>query len=111
MRKKELLNKLEANGQFKEIWIYASSGESICALINGNIGWLMYLQHDGDAGFSTRNHAETSTEDIEYYLNNGQRDVYPKSWSYPINTLQNALFSFLENGQLPKQVEWHNDSN
>ena len=71
----------------------------------------MYFRSEGDTGFSTRNEEEDSAEDVEYYLSNGQRDIYPKNWAYPVGTLQKAMLSFLKNGQLPKQVEWHDDSN
>ena len=75
-----------------------------------NIGWLMYLRFEGDSGYSSRNPLETSDEYIEFYVSNGQCDEYPKNWTYPIHTIKEALFSFIENSELPKQVEWRNDS-
>jgi hypothetical protein len=110
MNKTELEQHLNNSEQFKEIWLQGPSKQSICALINGNVGWLMYLRFEGDAGYSSRNPLETSEENIEYILSNGQRDEYPKKWAYPIDTLKAALFSFIDNGALPKQVEWHDDS-
>ena len=82
----------------------------MCALINEKTGWLMYLQHEGDAGFSSRNHDETSAEEIEFVLDNGQEDLYPKSWTYPLSVLKEAMLSFVDNGELPLQVKWHDDS-
>ena len=96
--------------QFKEIWIEGSEGSRMCALINNDIGWLMYLRHDGDAGYSTRNPEIESKEEIEFVLDNGQRDLYPRNWTYPISKLKLALLSFLANNQLPSQVSWHDDS-
>lgn len=84
--------------------------ESLCALINGDIGWLMYLRFEGDTGFSSRNLNITSEEDIEFSLDNGQGDFYPKNWTYHLNTLSKAMASFLEDGKPPSQLEWHDDS-
>lgn len=110
MTKDELTKALNSEDQFKEIWIYSQGGQSICALINGDIGWLMYLRWSGDAGFSTRNPDELSNDDIEYVLSNGQIDYYPRKWAYSISRLKQALFSFIENGELPSQLNWHDDS-
>ncbi len=110
MTKTELENQLNNGEQYKEIWIENSSRQCICALLNGDIGLLIYLSSEGDVGFSSRNPVEISNENIEFYLSNGQRDEYPKKWTYSIKILKEALFSFIENGQLPKQVKWHNDA-
>ncbi len=51
----------------------------MCALINGSLGWLMYLRENGDAGFSSRIPKYTGSSDakLEYFLSNDQRDEYP----------------------------------
>jgi hypothetical protein len=42
--------------QFREISVRMDVGGSILgALINTNVGWLAYLRHDDDTGFSSRN--------------------------------------------------------
>jgi hypothetical protein len=38
----------EASSNFREVWVESSGGRSLCALINGDIGFLMYLRYDGD---------------------------------------------------------------
>lgn len=111
MTKTELDKLLNDEEQFKEIWLEGSNQQRICALINGNIGWLMYFRNKEDnSGFSSRNPFETSDENIVFYLSNGQCDEYPKNWTYPLHIIKNALLSFMENGDLPKQVTWHDDS-
>lgn len=110
MNKAELENQLNNGEQYKEIWLEGPTKQSICALINGNIGWLMYLRFEGDAGLSSRNLSENSKENVEFILSNGQCDEYPKNWTYPLEILKEALFSFIDNGELPKQIEWHDDS-
>jgi hypothetical protein len=57
---------------------------SLSALINGDMGWLMYLRYEGDVGFSMRNpnYIGAMDEVEEYYLENGQRDEYPKSCNF-----------------------------
>ena len=101
---------LSSPEQFKEIWIEGDKGQRICALINNDIGWLMYLRYEGDAGYSTRNPSIETKEEIEFVLDNGQREVYPKNWTYPLSILKSALLSFMNNSELPNQVSWHDDS-
>jgi len=57
-----------------EVWIEATRGQAMCALINGKQGWLMYLREGGDAGFSSRNpkYAGEAEARIEYLLDNRQ---------------------------------------
>lgn len=83
----------------------------MAALINGDLGWLMYFRYDGDGGFSSRNPAcAESVDRIEFLLNNGQLDVYPRSWCYPIETIERALKHFEMTGKPPAFIEWFNDS-
>lgn len=72
----------------------------------------MYLRHDGDAGFSSRNpnYSGPPEEMIEYRLNNGQRDFYPRAWAYPTETIERALDYFRRHGAPPHFITWHNDS-
>jgi len=78
--------------QYLELWASAPAGESLCGLINGQVGWLMYLRESGDAGFSSRNQDYTGPAErvIDYYLDNGQHDRYPAAWAL--------------------RLVWHNDS-
>lgn len=96
--------------KFQEVW--ERFGEkAMCALINGDRGWLMYLREPGDSGFSSRNPAyDGPTHDtIEYFLNNGQRDEYPASWAYPIAEVRRALDFFRRTGKRPTFIKWHRD--
>jgi hypothetical protein len=98
--------------QYQEVWIEGPDGQSMCALINGNMGWLMYLRSKGDPGFSSRNPdyrgAESAT--IDYVLSNGQRDQYPALLALPIEVVNRALAHFRQRGTPPQFVFWHNDS-
>jgi len=70
--------------QFSEVWIrHTADWPAVCALINGEAAWLMYMRYEGDAGFSTRNPQYTGPHKamIEYYLSNGQCDEYPAAWN------------------------------
>ena len=95
---------------FQELWVHVDE-QSMCALINGDIGWLMYLEEPGDSGLSSRNPAYKGPADgvIEYYLDNGQRDVYPASWAYPIDQILRALEYFRREERVPPFIEWHRD--
>ena len=97
---------------FDEIWVQAKDGQSLCALINGDMGWLMYLREPGDAGFSSRNpdYAGPADAMLEYYLSNGQRDVYPLSWALPIDVVRRAIECFEREEKPPLFIMWNNDS-
>jgi len=96
---------------FSEIWVESPDGQSLCALINGNRGWLMYLRESGDSGFSSRNPDYVGPSDaaIEYRLNNGQHDFYPASWALPVSTIRQALAYFESEHQRPPFIIWHED--
>lgn len=96
--------------QFQELWVRAGD-KSLSALINGEHGWLMYLDEPGDSGFSSRNPAYDGPADamLEYYLNNGQRDEYPASWAYPLDEVTRALEYFRREEKRPAFIEWHRD--
>jgi hypothetical protein len=95
-----------------EIWSNTPDGQAICALICGDLGWLVYLRHPEDAGFSSRNPSYNGPGDaeIEYVLSNGQVERYPASWALPIEMIQSALEYFKEHQRPPPFVSWHNDS-
>jgi hypothetical protein len=98
--------------QYQEIWAETPDGQSMCALINSERGWLMYLRAYGDAGFSSRNPNYAGPENavIDYFLSNGQRDEYPASWALSKADVLRALDFFRREGRPPPFVLWHNDS-
>jgi len=83
----------------------------MCALINGDQGWLMYLREPGDSGFSSRNpdYAGPADATIDYLLSNGQRDEYPASWALPLEVVERALEHFVATGEQAPFVKWHED--
>jgi hypothetical protein len=98
--------------QYRELWVESPDGQSLCALINGDRGWLMYLREMGDAGFSSRNpdYAGPADAMIEYRLANGDTDEYPASWSLPIDAVERALEYFRTEHKPPPFIHWYNDS-
>lgn len=98
---------------FEDICIRSpdSDGPILCALINGDRGWLMYLREEGDSGFSSRNPGYDGPADaqIEYRLDNGQHDLYPASWALPITEVRRAIEYFERECQRPPFVVWHED--
>jgi hypothetical protein len=95
---------------FLEIWIDHSPYPSLCALVNGERGWLMCLRFDGDAGFSSRNPRYVGPPDaqIEYRLSNGQVDSFPAAWAYPRTDVFGALEYFARHRRVPETIEWFN---
>ena len=96
---------------FDEIWLESPDGQSLCALINGDRGWLMYLRGEGDSGFSSRDptYIGDPKAKIEYRLSNGQQDWYPTSWSLPIAEVRRALDYFSRAHRQPPFITWHED--
>lgn len=96
---------------FDEIWLESPDGQSLCALVHGDRGWLMYLRSPGDPGFSSRDPSYTGDPEakIEYRLSNGQQDWYPASWSLPIAEVRRALDYFAREHQQPPGIVWHPD--
>ena len=96
---------------FEELWVEDADGHALCALVNGDRGWLMYLRFEGDAGFSSRNPSYRGDPDaqLEYRLNNGQQDWYPASWSLPIAEVRRALDYFAKERKQPPFITWHED--
>jgi Immunity protein Imm1 len=95
--------------EFREIWLNFPAGPALCALLNRQIGWLMYLRKDGDSGFSSRNSSYFGNADdvIEYRLNNGQSDEYPASWAFSETDVVKALCYFVEQRERPPFITWH----
>jgi hypothetical protein len=120
-----------ATEQFRDISLKSDQGgPTLFALLNGCIGWLMYLRHDdGDSGFRSHNAAFDGSDPapgrpafvsrfngeavavIEYRLSNGQVDQYPASWALPEQEIMRALEYFVEHrgGRAPF-VRWHGDA-
>lgn len=101
-----------SSGQFQEIWVYSENDEQMMsALINGEIGWLMYLREEGDSGFSSRNSDYTGDENAvaEFSFSNGEISEYPLSWCLPVEEIDKALLYFEENYKPPMFITWHKD--
>ena len=96
---------------FEEIWLESPDGQALCALINGDRGWLLYMREEGDPGFSSRDPAYTGDPEatIEYRLSTGQHDWYPASWSLPVAEVRSALDYFAKEYRRPPFVTWHED--
>jgi hypothetical protein len=112
------LEKLKAHlagargSQFTEVWMQQrDSWPSICALINGEAAWLMFLRFEGDSGLSTRNpdYSGPPKAVIEYYLSNGQRDEYPASWNITTSEALRALEYFFGNEKMAPWLRWHEE--
>lgn len=98
--------------QFCEVWLYAASGwPAVCALVNGDAAWVMYLRHDGDSGFSTRNPGYAGPKEAvtEYFLSNGQRDEYPDAWNITVREALRALEHFQQTQEMAPWLQWQEE--
>ncbi|WP_243614053.1 Imm1 family immunity protein [Shimia aestuarii] len=95
-----------------EIWVSEGNGSSLCALLNRQYGWLMFLRFEGDAGFSSRNPLREQSEGPKeaFVLSNGQVDNFPSSWTMDRKMVFDALLEFVASGQRPSKVDWHDDT-
>jgi Immunity protein Imm1 len=96
--------------QFSEVWINHSGGwPALCALINGEAAWLMFMRYEGDAGFSTRNPLYAGPEKafIEYHLSNGQYDEYPAAWNITTAEAIRGLEFFFEEAAMAPWLHWY----
>ena len=104
---------LEARSEiYAEIWVDHGDYPALCALVNGDQAWLMYLRYNGDAGFSSRNPGYEGAREavVDYVLGNGQRDQDPAFWADPTAEVFAALEWFAANKGSPPSITWFNDS-
>jgi len=101
-----------ADEPYREIWINCAKGPALSALLNGAVGFLIYLRESGDAGFTSRNpdYAGESNAVLEYQLANGQRDEFPAHWAVPESAISEALEYFVVHRQPTPFLLWHDDS-
>jgi hypothetical protein len=102
----------EGRPHFRELRVETEDGAALYALVSGDVGWLMYLRMEGDAGFSSRNpdYAGPADAVLQDRLDNGQVDEYPASWALPVAALKKAMHHFLRTGEPAPWIAWHNDS-
>jgi hypothetical protein len=95
-----------------EIWVMHDQFPALCALLNGDRGWLMCLRFEGDAGFRTTNPGYSGPPDaeIEFMLSTGQVDRYPAAWTYPRADVLTAVRVFADTRRCPDTLCWLNDS-
>lgn len=63
----------------------------------------------GMPDFSSHNPDIQSADELDFFLSNGQRDVFPRRWTYPIEQIEAAMLSFIKNGDLPSEIEWEDN--
>jgi hypothetical protein len=97
--------------QYREVWEHKEDGRSLCALIHGDRGWLMYLREPGDPGYCSRDPDYDGAPDamMDFVLSNGQRDEYPVAWTLPLDVVERALAHFRRTGSRAPFVTWHAD--
>lgn len=109
----ELASRLETacRADDAELWLNRVDGAALCVLVNRDQAWLMFLQSEGDAGFSSRNPNDAGSPDakVEFLLSNGQWDEYPVQWCIATAEALQAMRYFFEQGEKSPLVAWHED--
>jgi hypothetical protein len=103
---------LQGNDRYHDVEMSASeSGPFLTALINGPVGWLMYMAEPGDAGFHSvnRDYSGNPNASIAFILANGQKDRYPASWVLPAETITAAIEEFWVRPQMSEEIDWEAD--
>jgi hypothetical protein len=100
-----------ASMKYLEVWVEKGT-EAICMLANGSQAWLMYLLNQDDECYSTRNPKvdDDTDECLDFYLSNGQRDVYPVSYLITKEEAIRGIEYFIEHGGRAPWLSWHNDN-
>lgn len=95
---------------YREIWVERGVAR-MCALAAKDIAWLMSVQVDDGAGYSSRNpsYPGSEQETMAFELSNGQVDEYPVAWTLPRERWVSALLHFANTGERAENVIWHND--
>jgi hypothetical protein len=95
-----------------EVWLRRPGGEALAIVTSGDRAWLMYLPHEGAAGYSSRDPAYDGPANavLDFLLGNGQRDVYPASWTISTDAAMSAAEYFFSSGGRDPRVVWHDDS-
>ena len=108
---KDTLSQVTAH-QFAEVWLNHNRFPALCALVNGDRGWLMLLRYEGDAGYSSRGDDDFARlgNELEFCLSNGHLGTHPIAWTLPTREVLNALQCFANSGCVPESIRWHNDS-
>ncbi len=89
----------------QEVW--REFGEArMCALINGERGWLMHLRFEGDEGLHSVDLECQDDGESDFLLNNGQLDRYPTAWALPVEIVDRALEHFERTGEAAPFVAW-----
>jgi hypothetical protein len=107
-----LLTSLEALTQnpYNEIWLTGHGTTSLTILTNGQSAFLMFLRHEGDSGFSSRNPTSPSSDTtISFKLANGQVDQYPADWVVPLTSAWQAAIDYFKTGKMSKEIIWEED--
>lgn len=96
----ELQSFLEGNVPYAEIHLERENC-AIAALIHRPVGWLQFYQDDYASSFHSVNPDYNGPEDAftDYLLDNGQVDVYPTAFAYPLETVTKALEHFMKTGE------------
>jgi hypothetical protein len=93
--------------QYKEIWIAKDPAPSLCALLNGDRGWLMFMRTAEEGVRSASLDFSGDPESvIQYRLSNGQIDEYPESWALPESAIRSALEYFIDHAEPAPFIVW-----
>jgi hypothetical protein len=97
---------------FVEVWVMHGRFPALCALLNGDRGWLTCFRYEGDAGFSSRNPAYAGPPDaeIEFMLSNCQLNRRPAAWTYSREEILAAVRMFADTRRCPPALTWFNES-
>jgi pyruvate-formate lyase-activating enzyme len=72
---------------------------------------MTYTHNIDEASYSARTGEEIKeeNEDLEFYLSNGQRDVYSYGDTIATADALKAFVHFFQNEMLITQIHWHKD--
>jgi hypothetical protein len=89
-----------------ELWLDVAGGPGMCMRRHFAAAWLLYLEHECDAGCTSIGNPEAAGL-VEYRLNNGQVDEYSIAWCLDVEECYKAMAYFYVNeGLRPNWIKW-----
>jgi len=108
----------QSKEKYLDVWVGHLKGSSLTALINGERGWLLWINEKYPAGFGSRNPHYTGLLEAKIESREGtfpaacsegiKKDEYPANWAIPRGEIALALHYFCKTGERTPDVHWHN---
>jgi hypothetical protein len=97
--------------QYAEIWLRVGNTLALAMFVNGTSAWLMFLLNQDEECYHTSNpeFEGDAASTIDYYLSNGQHDIYPAAWAIGTDAAMLGMKHFFGTGRRSSGLSWVRD--